>query len=170
MRQRLRTTWAWNQLERLGGRGGKKNERRVSRGFARSFQLRVRGDAGDVKSPPSAFNRRSPHWNHPLKPRNVLIRGFCFVLFAKKCHNPARLNITPPSSSSPSGLSSDVDGRRRATKLSNAPRARHFCLFSTNANRHTSTPATPPRWTVWPYLPWNQSLQASHSIMNWVTS
>lgn len=58
------------------------------------------------------------------------------MLFTKKFHNPVRLYLTPPSSSSPSGLSSDVDGRLRATKLSNAARPRHFCLFSTSANRH----------------------------------
>lgn len=62
-----------------------------------------------------------------------------FSVIREKCHNPGRLYLTPPSSSSPSGLSSDVDGRLRATKLSNAPRPRHFCLFSTNANRHKNT-------------------------------
>lgn len=43
-----------------------------------------------------------------------------FSVIHEKCHNPGRLCLTPPSSSSPSGLSSDVDGRLRATKLSNA--------------------------------------------------
>lgn len=61
-------------------------------------------------------------------------RGNCLVLLAKICHNPGQLYLTPPSS--PSGLSSDVNGRLGATKLSNAARPRHFCLFSTSANRH----------------------------------
>lgn len=58
-------------------------------------------------------------------------RGICLVLLAKICHNPGQLYLTPPSS--PSGLSSDVNGRLGATKLSNAARPRHFCLFSTSA-------------------------------------
>lgn len=45
------------------------------------------------------------------------------------------------------------------------PKARHFCLFSANASATNAA-----RCVLWPYLPWNQSLQASHSIINWVTS
>lgn len=100
------------------------------------FSLGIRED---VKQLTGDMSRRSPSLHNIIFRSTFRIHGNPFRYISRKnVTTPVRLYLTPPSSSSPSGLSSDVDGRLRATKLSKTqPSLRHFCLFPPqNANRH----------------------------------
>ena len=103
---------------------------------------------------------------------------FCihvWVLFARQCPSPGERSLpglTPPSSPSERpgcSLGAGPNGgepprRHKAVKRIKSPRHKKNTQTQMRTKCGDEQNAAPP------YLPWNQSLQASHSIINWVTS